>query len=236
MAAQPVNEIEEPAEASAVLQFFAWLALVAGTPALASDIGNKNTCNFLCTGYAMRLCVPVIWVSRAYSSRENSLPTKMENSQFIIGSLPVSRTPGVRRCASLFDLSAAACIIAMMGVGAAGARASCGDWLAHPNDSMIASKAGASSPDHSKVALSGKHDGSRRSPLSAPCRGPHCRKAPAPLSPSSPLSVDVRLDRLALVPHGGSSEPTACRFRSGHDADVQSLAGFPSRIEHPPRA
>jgi len=124
-----------------------------------------------------------------------------------------------------------------LGVAASSAHASCGDWLAHSDNSMRASNARATSPVQNTATLGTKFGNSARLPLTAPCRGSHCSKSPAsPTQPSPPLGSEARFDRLALVTHGSAYDPPERHFCHGCEVGVHSSKGFLPRIDHPPRA
>ena len=184
----------------------------------------------------MGLCEFIAGVERAHSSGEKTRPANMEKSHFITDLSPVHGTQCFPQCSSFARLSVLVCFVGMLVAGESSARASCGDWLAHSDNSMNGIEAGTTSADQSAVALSDKSGTSRRIPLTAPCRGPHCSKSPAGPAQPVPLNVSVSVDKLAVVMHGDSHEPTARHFRSGQETDAHSESGFPARIDHPPRA
>lgn len=113
---------------------------------------------------------------------------------------------------------------------AAEAQASCGDWLAghemeHP--------AAVDVTDQQEMAETFPN---RPAPSQTPCQGPGCRNAPsAPAAPSAPVDASS-LDR----PEGmwsrlGEVTLSSERRTADHGSRVASAAGFPQRVERPPR-
>lgn len=127
----------------------------------------------------------------------------------------------------------AALAIAVFAGAASFASASCGDWLANPGDNMPAAHASTSAsqlPAGNQQALLNK------SHLPAPCNGPMCGKAPEAPSPAVPASALERVDRISLSIHSLADDASAGRFGLSSDWDAQPVKGFPSRLDHPPRA
>jgi hypothetical protein len=128
-----------------------------------------------------------------------------------------------------------AVIICAAGLGSSSAHASCGDWLAHSGNSMFAAEDGAKSPGQTTAASGTKRNGPLERPLSAPCRGLRCSKAPVDSSPPSSPSIEVRIDRIALVTHVSSYGLPEQHFFRRYEVSAHSSKGFLPRIEHPPR-
>jgi hypothetical protein len=117
------------------------------------------------------------------------------------------------------------------------ADASCGDWLAHPgtavNMDVDDHAAGANSGSQPMKMGSGS---SRRLPGSAPCSGPFCRNAPQQPDPTVPASISFQTDKIALSYHAGAQLPERLQFYRQGEPEPHPARGFPSRIDHPPRA
>ena len=112
------------------------------------------------------------------------------------------------------------------------ANASCGDWLAHPDDAGAAS----SNIDGEGQTSAGAAAESRRAP-SGPCHGPHCSKAPtAPLPPSAPINFSNSGEKLGVIASVAGDEDEGSDFGVFSGDDACAYAGYPQRIEHPPRA
>jgi hypothetical protein len=182
------------------------------------------------------LCGFVGGVACAHSSGRDARPTSMEKSHLITGQFRCPATQAVRRLFSFLVLTIFVCGIGLMGVDASSASASCGDWLVHPVNSMDVTPADETSPASSSKSHVAERERSVRLPLSKPCRSLHCSKAPAaPAQPLPPTSV-MGVDQVAFIANDNSYESISRNFRYGREADFHSSKGFPSRIEHPPRA
>ena len=140
-----------------------------------------------------------------------------------------------RRCADGFILLAA--LLTVASLGGSFAYATCGDWLAHPSHSMGAAADAlendpASDDDASAEPRADSNDRSQRTP----CNGPECRSTPHhPLPPVPPTPVNAS-ERLLLVGiitlHDASGRSSLVNSESA----PHPLRGFPTDIEHPPRA
>ena len=141
---------------------------------------------------------------------------------------PFSLTAGDSRSPAMllrFSTIVAICLIA-----ASQARATCGDWLAHPDDSK------ASAADGNRAgAGEGAIESTAPAPQPCPCRGPSCGEQPdAPAAPVPP-HVQTVADQLANLARSTSDDvaegESALRWRE----NASPTAGYLRRIEHPPR-
>jgi hypothetical protein len=117
------------------------------------------------------------------------------------------------------------------------AKATCGDWLAHPGGGQM--KVGEASVLHGRPMDQGtnkQHSHSARLPLSKPCNGPYCRSAPFQPIPTAPVSLSLPTDRIALFVQSEVRLTPRSGFEPSGEPDVRAMRGFPSRIDHPPRA
>jgi hypothetical protein len=127
-------------------------------------------------------------------------------------------------------------LVVLQVVGVSRARASCGDWLAHPGESRMAANDKAVSQQQPAEQSVLKQDrGSKRLPISKPCNGPYCRSAPFHPVPAAPVSISLQSDRLALFRHVDVELTPRAQFHFGGQLDACASRGFPSRIDHPPR-
>src|SRR5688572_6324694 len=78
--------------------------------------------------------------------------------------------------------------------------------------------------------------GSNPLPISKPCNGPYCRSAPFQPVPSAPVNISLHSDRLAFFGHVDLQLTPREQFHHGVESDACPARGFPSRIDHPPRA
>jgi hypothetical protein len=122
--------------------------------------------------------------------------------------------------------------VAMVAGLASFAQASCGDWLANPDPSMASH---AATPAAQQASGKGQTLATK-SHLPAPCNGPICGKAPDAPSPAVPATVLDRMDRISIALHAADGDLASGRFGFSSDWDARPLKGFPSRLEHPPRA
>ena len=171
-------------------------------------------------------------LDRSLVRARKTWPATMEKSKLISGTVREAWPRSRRRRLAFAGVSAVTVSICSLAVGISSSHATCGDWLAHSDNSMT----GAKSPAQSTTASDTTHNAPLRRPLSAPCHGPHCRKAPAQPTQSLPSSAQLRYDRLPLVALSNSHEPPERHFRLSYELVVHSSKGFPPRIDHPPRA
>ena len=138
------------------------------------------------------------------------------------------------KCAMLRLVLLAALLVLATGVFAPrSARATCGDWLAHPS--------GTTQSNPSGTDLSGEDDSGAAGSRSAvglpaePCRGPGCRQAPAaPLPlPSLPMPEQTQHE-LACLLDSSISRPVPAAWENDH-ARLQHLRGHKSDVYRPPR-
>jgi hypothetical protein len=116
--------------------------------------------------------------------------------------------------------------------------ASCGDWLAHPGPSHS-----AADQTSSHLPLPGNSNESADSTLASnepssplPCHGPFCRNAPTKPIPTVPPTNVNPSDKLLLAAQGIVCNSLSRWTFVGSDASAHELRGFPTDIEHPPRA
>lgn len=124
-----------------------------------------------------------------------------------------------------------ACVFALLAAFTSVAGASCGDWLAHPNQPAATAPASSETfpvADSSAVT--------EKSPLRAPCNGPLCRQAPDVPTPPAPANVLVHVNKLLVANGAFIGDPQADRFGRAFDGDAYPADGHSLRIEHPPRA
>ncbi len=113
------------------------------------------------------------------------------------------------------------------------ADASCGDWLAHPDDVSMSQHA---MPQH---AMSQQSSDSIDEPTPPqPCDGPLCRQSPSgPSSPPLPPAPQVQRDHhdaVCLSDHCPQPELFPVRF--GRDDSLILPSGHAHPIERPPQA
>jgi hypothetical protein len=117
-------------------------------------------------------------------------------------------------------------------LGGAQAHATCGDWLAHPDDGPPAGSAPANHPDS---ATSPGPLESNSQP--GPCRGAFCGQSPStPIAPPRIQRPTTRDRVVAMLVADEASEAASCDSSLYWQCDAAPLAGFSSRIDHPPRA
>ncbi|PAY18525.1 hypothetical protein CKO51_16105 [Rhodopirellula sp. SM50] len=108
------------------------------------------------------------------------------------------------------------------------ADASCGDWLAHPDDGSM-----------SQQAMSQQSGESVDEPAAPrPCDGPLCRQSPSgPGSPPLPPAPQVQRDHHdAVCPSDHSPQPELFPVRFGRDDSLILPSGHAHPIERPPQA
>jgi hypothetical protein len=127
-------------------------------------------------------------------------------------------------------------VLAVQGVTARTAWATCGDWLAHSGDMQISAENANASGAHSGQSARKQDSSTARLPISKPCNGPYCRSAPFPSAPASPVSISLPSDRLLVVANADVELTSSSRFQSVREPDACPTPGFKERIEHPPRA
>ena len=123
-------------------------------------------------------------------------------------------------------------VCGILGLGN-GAAASCGDWLEHAEPTRVSHNSEQSTATRSRqrsvlpTAL-----GHRTSP---PCHGPRCGRAPSH-SPH-PWSVNVhRISHDFALNGVAGCDGFDNSFTAGRlELSVRALAGFPQRLERPPR-
>jgi hypothetical protein len=141
------------------------------------------------------------------------------------------------RCSWWSPLAALLSLLTLQVVAVSRADASCGDWLAHSGTAV-----NMDVDDHAPGANSGSQPmkmgsgNSRRLPGSAPCSGPFCRHAPQQPDPSVPASVSFQTDKTALTYFAGARLAEHLQFFRQGESDPHPARGFPTRIDHPPRA
>jgi hypothetical protein len=116
--------------------------------------------------------------------------------------------------------------------------ATCGDWLAHPDQSPTAVER-TGSDAHVLVDEDGSVDGTLRSseqPFPLPCHGPYCRNAPTKPVPTAPPTTVNASDKLLLAAQGIVCNPLSRWSYVSSDTSAHAVRGFPVDIEHPPRA
>ena len=110
------------------------------------------------------------------------------------------------------------------------ADASCGDWLAHPDD--------VSMSQHSMSQSQQSGDSVDEPSAPRPCDGPLCRQSPAGSS-SPPLPPAPRVQRDhhdAVCPSDHRPEPELLPVRFGRDDSLILPSGHAHPIERPPQA
>ncbi len=125
-----------------------------------------------------------------------------------------------------------AAIALFTGLGASRAVAACGDWLAHSEPAAVAQ---VTSPQATAASELLNLAGS--TPVSRPCSGPSCDKAPmAPVVPvpvQIPTAKDHVCAALALMIPGGIADRESAPFSA---RDAAPRPGFLRRIDYPPQA
>lgn len=111
--------------------------------------------------------------------------------------------------------------------GSSRANATCGDWLAHPNDAGV----DQSTPAETPAATAGRHESPR------PCSGPFCGRTPTAPAAPAPIQVPTASDQL-LAALANSSVAVATDRDSALSlvSHAAPQAGFARRIDHPPQA
>jgi hypothetical protein len=130
-------------------------------------------------------------------------------------------------------------VVLALRLGSPDAKASCGDWLAHPGHKMTmrsSSRGDANRYIERDPSAVDKLDASSKLPISRPCHGPYCRSAPYNPAPTGPANVHFQIEKLALVTDSSLDLVARQHVHSGGDLGAHPLRGFPIRIEHPPRA
>jgi hypothetical protein len=130
-------------------------------------------------------------------------------------------------------------VVLALGFASPGANASCGDWLAHPDETTamrVSNRAVASRHSERDPAAVEKLDAPSKLPLSRPCHGPYCRSAPYDPAPTAPASLHSQIEKLAIFTDSNLGLVARRQVNSGGDSGAHPLRGFPTRIEHPPRA
>ena len=124
----------------------------------------------------------------------------------------------------------ALCAGVVLALSAVEARASCGDWLAgHEMEHSAAVDGG--DPLQQAETFS-----NQPAPSQTPCQGPGCRNAPStPVAPSAPVDASS-LDRPeGMWSRHGAVTPAGDRPLIDDGSRVAGSAGFPQRVERPPR-
>ncbi len=104
------------------------------------------------------------------------------------------------------------------------ASASCGDYLAHPMNPLVAQR------------LSAGPQTQRETPVpTRPCNGPSCRRSDAPVPVPTPAPVRLLGERWANVLDVDVALPSAAAFYSP-DAEELCTSALPSRLDRPPKA
>jgi hypothetical protein len=121
--------------------------------------------------------------------------------------------------------------------GAAGspnAVASCGDWLSHASGTATRPVSEKSTRRHDAVVR--LTDASTPTKLRVPCRGHFCGQAPSrPMTPSTPVTSTAVPEPALLC---SSVAVRTYRLPDSMTAALEArpTKGFPTRIDHPPRA
>jgi hypothetical protein len=130
---------------------------------------------------------------------------------------------GLLRCVGIAVLTVIA-----QGIWTDSAEATCGDWLANP------------AMPHQQAEDSSAHDGSAGQQDhhgQLPCRGPGCRKAPvSPLQVPPARLVTSDDDRCSQTFNHQQLPAPRCQGLWLATEGVQIPAGFPQRLDRPPRA
>lgn len=131
----------------------------------------------------------------------------------------------------------AACVIVACALSGQSARATCGDWLAHPVQEET-ELAGQSEHQKATPEDAGKHAAgpARLQTPGGPCEGPLCRKAPTSAPQQSAGYVVIQKEsRVGMVALVDSRDPDASPRRFSFELVAKASRGFPSRTDRPPR-
>lgn len=130
-----------------------------------------------------------------------------------------------------------AIVVSTQAALASSARATCGDWLAHPGETHVA---GAQSPLNKPSASSTTptETASRApsTPEPRPCNGPFCGRAPIPPAAPTPIQSLPGHDQLGHLIGALFGDLAEHEEALTSAVDVAPRSGFVRPIEHPPRA
>jgi hypothetical protein len=132
-------------------------------------------------------------------------------------------------CRPFVVLSVMASCFTLQAVAISGARASCGDWLAHPNH------AASDGSERAETKRSSSEKPLSTSPTRRACDGPHCQQAPAQPPPVVPLSISAPCSKVGVFVRHAAFLDLRQHFTTCFESDVRAARGFPTRIDHPPR-
>lgn len=124
--------------------------------------------------------------------------------------------------------------IAFQAIGATSAQASCGDYLIGTQHSRSTSRV-----THDLWDLSGDNGQQHLPQVPQPkhrCHGPNCQKSPrTPIAPVPATKIVLDQDQLGCLSAALILQRTGTAFFLPSENIVRSI-GFPTLIDHPPRA
>jgi hypothetical protein len=151
----------------------------------------------------------------------------------ILGWYVTSRATAQR---ALLGVVSVLCVAVVDGVVVSRLDAACGDWLAHPANSIAMSDIEMAASSHGSNSAPAPELGRATRPRSSRCHGPLCRKAPSQPAPPTPATISLQTDKLVLFGHVSLVQSVEQQLFYNGEPVAHAVRGFPMRIDHPPRA